>query len=481
MTVTGVNDAPVAVDDTLSGVSEDDDATAVGNVLMNDSDPDASDDLTVTPQTNAAGSSGGLFSVTANGDVTFDPNGEFEDLAVGETRTTSFTYTINDGHGGTATATASVTVTGENDAPVAVDDTAITSEPESISGNLLANDSDPNGDLLSITHIDGQPVTDGQTVTLASGARLTIHADGSYTYDPNGAFSDLGEHETASDSFTYTVSDGAGGTATATATVTVTGLDTRGAITIDPKAIAAGKSRIKLIANDGAPVDLRVEFTDSGVILIGENGTTINGVTMLTLDGVTQLRGTFGDGDDNLTIIGDAKKARFDLGGGNNSIVFEGFTSARQTSVFSKAGSLHLTAIDSTFGRLRVIGGQSDDTLTFVNVEVDRTLLKLFGGADRIFIDDSTFAGRFSVFSGGAGASLNVETGEANGIGTQFLGRFRYSTGANPLILLAPEADLDGVTFGKKSAFLAEPPAGTLVAGSQVNFARRPQLKNIST
>ena len=68
--------------------------------------------------TEIAGSNGGLFTVDANGDISFDPNGEFEGLDAGETATTTLSYTVSDGEGGTDVATVTVTVTGANDAPV---------------------------------------------------------------------------------------------------------------------------------------------------------------------------------------------------------------------------------------------------------------------------------------------------------------------------------------------------------------------------
>lgn len=58
---------------------------------------------------------------------------------------------------------------------------------------------------------------------LPSGAILTVEADGTYTYDPNGQFDELRLDETAEDSFTYTISDGHGGSDTATVTVTIEG------------------------------------------------------------------------------------------------------------------------------------------------------------------------------------------------------------------------------------------------------------------
>ncbi len=70
-----------------------------------------------------SGSNGGQFTVNADGSYDFDPNGDFNDLAAGETRSTSITYRISDGNGGTDTATLTVTVTGTNDAPTATANT----------------------------------------------------------------------------------------------------------------------------------------------------------------------------------------------------------------------------------------------------------------------------------------------------------------------------------------------------------------------
>ena len=96
-------------------------------------------------------------------------------------------------------------------------------------GNLLVDndngvDSDANGDTLSITQINGVNITNGQQITLASGALLTIRTDGTFDYDPNGAFDSLSTGEQAVETFTYTVSDGtADGSDTATVTITING------------------------------------------------------------------------------------------------------------------------------------------------------------------------------------------------------------------------------------------------------------------
>ena len=67
--------------------------------------------------------------------------------------------------------------------------------------------------------------TVGVQFALASGALLTLNADGSYVYNPNGKFEALGVGENGADSFSYTVSDGHGGTDTATVNLTITGVN----------------------------------------------------------------------------------------------------------------------------------------------------------------------------------------------------------------------------------------------------------------
>lgn len=96
-----------------------------------------------------------------------------------------------------------------NQAPVAVDDTATLEEDETVTIDVLANDSDPDDDALSIESFDD---------STASGI-VTQNADGTFTYDPNGFFTYLAAGETATDAFSYTVTDGE---LTATANVGVT-------------------------------------------------------------------------------------------------------------------------------------------------------------------------------------------------------------------------------------------------------------------
>src|SRR5690606_22298625 len=146
----------------------------------------------------------------SDGSYTFATNGAFEYLGAGEQATLVFSYTITDDHGAASTATVTITVTGVNDAPTANNDSLTVDESDPGSGNLLTGpgaDVDPDDTSLSVTHINGSAVTDGQTITLASGAKLTINANGTYSYDPNGAFDHLAEGTQATETFTYTIKD----------------------------------------------------------------------------------------------------------------------------------------------------------------------------------------------------------------------------------------------------------------------------------
>ncbi|WP_346891100.1 Ig-like domain-containing protein [uncultured Roseibium sp.] len=142
--------------------------------------------------------------VTNNGDGTFsyETNGAFESLGVGETATDSFTYTVTDSTGASSTAIATVTIEGENDAPVGTNGSASGNEDTAITGTVTAND------------VDG----DSLTYALATGgapAHGTVTFNGSqYTYTPDADFNGV-------DSFDIEISDGNGGTDTVTIAITV--------------------------------------------------------------------------------------------------------------------------------------------------------------------------------------------------------------------------------------------------------------------
>ncbi len=204
ITVAGRNDAPVAIAD-AAATSEN--APVSIDVLANDTDVDNGATLTVTAAAAPAGQ--GSVSVAAN-QVVFDPGTDFDHLDTGETAEVVVSYTITDEHGATSSSTVTITVDGANDAPVANDDTASTAEDASVSGNVLADDTDADGEALTVANAG---------VYAGAYGTLTLNADGSYSYAPNAAAQGLDDGETAQDVFAYTASDG---TASDSATLTVT-------------------------------------------------------------------------------------------------------------------------------------------------------------------------------------------------------------------------------------------------------------------
>src|SRR5439155_5374436 len=108
ITVTAVNDAPVAVDD--AATTAEDTAVAIA-VLANDLDGDG--DLLVVAGVGAP--SHGAAVLNADQTITYTPAANYNGAD-------TFTYLVSDGHGGTATGSVSLTVTAVNDAPVAAAD-----------------------------------------------------------------------------------------------------------------------------------------------------------------------------------------------------------------------------------------------------------------------------------------------------------------------------------------------------------------------
>ncbi|HEX9637847.1 MAG TPA: Ig-like domain-containing protein [Acidobacteriota bacterium] len=193
VTVNPVNDAPVANDDSATTPQ---DTPVTVDVLGNDSDPEG-DSLAVVSVSDPPH---GTAVNNGDGTVTYTPDPGFFSPP-----DDSFEYTVSDG-GLTDTATVTVTVTQgqSNQAPVANDDSATTPQDTPVTVDVLANDSDPDGDSLTVTGVSDP----------ANGSAVS-NGDGTVTYTPDAGF-------VGSDSFSYTISDGNGGTATATVSITVT-------------------------------------------------------------------------------------------------------------------------------------------------------------------------------------------------------------------------------------------------------------------
>src|SRR5262249_6740267 len=163
ISVGAVNNAPIAQND-VAATSED--TPVNGNVLTNDSDVDG-DPLSAIL---VSGPSHGSLTLNADGSFTYTPDDDYNGAD-------SFSYKANDGRSETIFGSVSISVAAVNDAPVAQNDAAATSEDAPVSGNVLSNDSDVDGDALSAILVSGP-----------AHGNLTLNADGSFTYTPDANY-----------------------------------------------------------------------------------------------------------------------------------------------------------------------------------------------------------------------------------------------------------------------------------------------------
>ena len=281
------------MDDAFSG-SEDNVLTfSAADLLENDSDVDL-DSLSVDsftqPENGTLTFEDGVFTFTPNENW----NGE-----------TSFDYTIVDGQGGSATGSTTLEIAAVNDGPEASADSADTGYREAVTIDVLDNDSDLDGDSLSIGAVSG----------LSNGTVQIV--DGKIVYTPNDEFS-------GQETFSYTVTDGNGGSQTATVTVDV----------------AAG-----------------TVFTDEG------DTVNFNEVSAENYQDGQQYAS--GDGDDVVTLAGAAGQAehgfdggeQFSAGAGNDTVT--GGDGADNID-----GGADNDVITGGGGADTLAGGDGDDNLT---------------------------------------------------------------------------------------------------------------------
>ena len=190
ITINPVNDAPIAVDDVYS-TNEDTTLTvnAANGVLSNDTDPEG-DEISAIKLTNPT--NGTLVYFTARGSFRYRPNPNYFGPD-------SFTYKVIDSNGAFSIATVTINVESVNDEPIAIGDLFSTNEDTVLTftvEELLSNDFDPDGDILTITNFT-QPGLG--TLTLVGNQ---------FTFTPNANLFSLLFPTT----FKYTISDGNGGT-----------------------------------------------------------------------------------------------------------------------------------------------------------------------------------------------------------------------------------------------------------------------------
>ncbi|MGY8900703.1 MAG: Ig-like domain-containing protein [Paraglaciecola sp.] len=277
LTVTSVNDAPVANSDSY-GTSED--QTVTISVLNNDVDVE-NDNLNISQISVDVG------SLTANGNNTYlyTPVDNFNGNV-------TINYSITDGNGGTANATSTITVASVNDTPVVNGETATIDEDETLNLDVLSNDSDIDGDVLSIASVS------------ASVGAVSVGSDGNLVFTPPA-------HYFGPVTISYTVSDGNGGTASSTVDLTVTSVNDAPQLTSDRTTLRASTELvapvdIDILYNfddaDKDPMSITSAGSANGTVQINSNG-SITFVANEGFVGTAEVNVCVSDTNDAVTCI----------------------------------------------------------------------------------------------------------------------------------------------------------------------------------
>ena len=259
LTITAVNDAPVAAADAYSTSEDTPLSVSAAGVLANDTDAE-SDPLTAVLVAGPSHAVPSGFTLNANGSFSYTPASHYFG-------TDSFTYKATDGNGGESSTTlVTLTVTLVNVAPVAVADAYTTNIETTLTvaaPGVLTNDTDGDEDTLSVSLVSGpsHAAVDG----------FTLHATGSFSYTPAPTY--LG-----TDSFVYQVSDGFGGTASTVVTITVHA-NTDPTAVDDACTVAADSTAnvLTVLANDLDPDNDTLTVVSVGLALHGTTAVGTNG------------------------------------------------------------------------------------------------------------------------------------------------------------------------------------------------------------
>lgn len=314
------------------------------SLLGNDSDADGDqlqvvsvNEQSITKNTWSAfsGSDGGTFRILSNGAMIFTSGDDFDDLYLGQSRTTTLTYTVADADGNTSSAIVTVTINGTVPPPAgieAVDDLLFVPSIEDgvlSTINVLANDKQVTGQSIIIEANDQTISSSGFISGDVNGEALglfTVESNGLVTFDPNDDFGYLAEGEEETVVLNYTVKDENGIESSATYSVVVTGIDDAPVAqddtlstfsasglesltslvdygTVDPEtgfgrygivgtgilsndADADGDSILIESINDPTQAGALIAMVDGGVSFIGDNGGvfTVNSVGNVSFD-----------------------------------------------------------------------------------------------------------------------------------------------------------------------------------------------------
>jgi Ca2+-binding RTX toxin-like protein len=280
-----MNTAPIAQNDMFVASHS---RNLLGNVMSDNgsgTDADADRDaLTVESYTAAAN---GVVSIDAAGSFTYAAKPGFLGID-------SFDYTVRDNNGNTDTATVTIKVT--NAGPTAVDEDQIVSYGTSANGNVLDNDSDADGDAISVVPM-------AMRVT-PNGGFFTIKSDGTYKYTPKPGFVGI-------DAITYEIKDSFGAVGKATLTIETVALANSSFGTSGDDAMSGTAGADNLFGGDGRD---SVRGGTGNDILAGQEGadTLYGDGGSDTLAGGTGIDKLYGGSGADKFVVGSKKAGDVD-------------------------------------------------------------------------------------------------------------------------------------------------------------------------
>ncbi|MCU1230398.1 MAG: outer rane adhesin like protein, partial [Acidobacteria bacterium] len=286
ITITPVNDAPVAVNDAYGTTEGGTLNVATPGVLGNDTDADS---VVLTAALVSGPSHAASFTLNPDGSFNYVHDGS-------ETIVDSFTYKANDGLATSNTATVTINITPVNDPPVANNDGYSVNEGGTLAPTapgVLGNDTDVDSPTLTAVLVSGP----------LHAASFALNADGSFTYVHDGS-------ETTTDSFTYKASDGSAFSNIATVNITI-------ALVNDAPVVTAGGTLTFTEGDPATVIDNSVTISDSdSANLVGAtvtiSGNYANGQDVLSFANTANITGSFNAITGTLTLTGSDTVANYE-------------------------------------------------------------------------------------------------------------------------------------------------------------------------
>jgi len=415
ITVSAIDDAPAAVNDSYS-CNEDATLTVPApGVLANDADAEG-DALTAV-----------LVSGPGHGNLTFSADGSFTYVpAANYNGSDSFTYKANDGTLDSNVATVTITVNPVNDAPTASDNSYATDEDATLTiaaPGVLDNDTDVDGDSLTAVLVNGP----------AHGS-LSLGADGSFTFTPAANYN-------GTDSFTYKANDGQADSNVATVALTINAVNDAPVADAGADQTASEGDAVSFDGSgssdiDGDSLNYSWDFGDGGTAggstpthVFADNGTytvtltvddghggtstdtlTVNVANVAPTASIsgpdTGVRGqtrtfTLGAGDPSAVDQAAAFTFTINWGDGNIETV-SGPDGTQASHAFATTGTrtVSVTARDKDGGT----SGPVQQSITIKAVDLQGTILAIGGttGSDKIVVTPNDSQGSLKVTIGAA-------------------------------------------------------------------------------